>query len=249
VDDQHLKRPPPSLSPQGVRPPVEPVDFCIIKRNGLALYSLKDRLSYLKEIPLPQGATLARRTGRSLCIADKINYNMVDLELASLFPILPLSQANEPASFVVKPSITVIGPNEFLILSWTGATTLGLFITADGDPVRGTLGWPSHPKSICLDYPYITSLLPNNTIEIHSVETQAIVQVIGAPPLSLPTSPKATSPVRKTSAHSRSSSMITSGSDVDSDRMDLVASIGGYLVPSTQRSDKMQTVPVKLLRM
>lgn len=48
VDDQHLKRPPPSLSPQGVRLPVEPVDFCIIKRAGLAMYTLKDRLSYLK---------------------------------------------------------------------------------------------------------------------------------------------------------------------------------------------------------
>src|SRR5271168_2507850 len=34
VDDQHLRRPPPSFSPQGVRPPLEPVDFCIIKRNG-----------------------------------------------------------------------------------------------------------------------------------------------------------------------------------------------------------------------
>ena len=46
VDDQHLKRPPPSA--QGVRLPVEPVDFCIVKRSSLAMYSLKDRLSYLK---------------------------------------------------------------------------------------------------------------------------------------------------------------------------------------------------------
>jgi hypothetical protein len=169
VDDQHLKRPPPSLSPQGVRLPLESVDFCIVKRSGLAMYSLKDRLSYLKvglrifylifliessyihqEIPLPPGVTLARRIGRSLCIADQTNYNIVDLELASLFPILPLSQAYEPASFVVKPSITVISPNEFLILSWTGTSTLGLFITSDGDPVRGTLQWPSHPRAICL---------------------------------------------------------------------------------------------------
>ncbi|KAF8813154.1 hypothetical protein BYT27DRAFT_7271330 [Phlegmacium glaucopus] len=247
VDDQHLRRPPPSLSPHGARLLVEPVDFCVIKRAGLAMYSLKDRLSYLKEIPLPEGATLARRTGRSLCIADQTNYNLVDLEAASLFPILPLSQAyDEP--FVVKPSITVIGPNEFLILSWTGTSTLGLFVTADGDPVRGTLQWPSHPRAICLDYPYITSLLPNNTIEIHSVETQAIVQVIGAPPLSPATSPKTTSPVRRTTAHSRASSTVSGGNVDSSERMNLVASIGGYLVPSTQRSDKMRTVPVKLLR-
>jgi len=94
--------------------------------------------------------TLARRTGRSLCIADREHYNIVDLDLASLFPILPLSQAFEPTMFVVKPSITVISANEFLILSWTGASTLGLFITADGDPVRGTLEWSSHLEAICM---------------------------------------------------------------------------------------------------
>ena len=106
----------------------------------------------LQEIPLPQagGVTLARRTGKSLCIADKEHYNIVDLEVASLFPILPLSQAFEPTMFVVKPSITVISANEFLILSWTGASTLGLFITGDGDPVRGTLEWPSHPEALCM---------------------------------------------------------------------------------------------------
>lgn len=103
----------------------------------------------LQEIPLPQGASLARRTGRALCIADKIHYNMVDLEAASLFPILPLSQAPDPTQFTVRPFIIVVAPGEFLILSWTGASTLGLFITGDGDPVRGTLEWPNHPEAVC----------------------------------------------------------------------------------------------------
>ena len=98
------------------------------------------------------------------------------------------------------------------------------------------------------DYPYITSLLPNNTIEIHSVETQAIVQVIGAPPVSPATPATATDSVKKTTAHSRSSSAATGTGVASSERLNLVATIGGYLVPSTQRSDKMQAVPVKLLR-
>ena len=102
-----------------------------------------------QEIPLPYGATLARRIGRSLCIADKENYNMVDLEGASLFPIIPLSQAPDSA-IAVKPSITVVGDNEYLIISWTGASTIGLFITGDGDPVRGTVEWPRHPEAVCM---------------------------------------------------------------------------------------------------
>jgi hypothetical protein len=219
-------------------------NYYIVKSDFNAIAVSVNLISAMKEIPLPQGATLARRTGRSLCIADKTHYNMVDLEDASLFQLLPLSQAIDPTPFVVKPSITIVGNNEFLILSWTGASTLGLFITGDGDPVRGTLEWPSHPEAVCaffktkltfshiltddllgLDYPYITSLLPNNTIEIHSVETQAIVQVISAPPSSLPSEQRPAS-----------------------QRLHLTACLGGYLVPSTQRSDKMRTTPVRLVR-
>uniref|UniRef100_A0A8H8CKT2 CNH domain-containing protein n=1 Tax=Psilocybe cubensis TaxID=181762 RepID=A0A8H8CKT2_PSICU len=247
VDDIHLKRQLPPLSAQGLQLPMEPVDFCVVKRNGIAMFTMKDRVFYTKEIPLQQGGiTLAKRTGRTLCIADKTHYSMLDLEALSVFQVLPVSQAFEPTPFVVKPSITVISQNEFLILSWTGASTLGLFVTGDGDPVRGTLEWPSHPEAICLDYPYITSLLPNNTIEIHSVDTQAIVQVVGAPEPSVSSSP---SSPNQPGMHRRSSSTSSKGGGVDlQKRLSLISSISGYLVPSTQRSDKMRTVPVKLLR-
>jgi vacuolar protein sorting-associated protein 3 len=103
----------------------------------------------IQEIPLPQGVTLARRTGPYLCIADRENYSVIDLGKASLFPILPVSQALDPTPFVVKPLITVIGEHEFLILSWTGSSTIGIFITGEGDPVRGTLEWASHPEDLC----------------------------------------------------------------------------------------------------
>lgn len=75
---------------------------------------------------------------------------MIDLHAASFFSILPISQAfSEAETAPVKPSITVINDDEFLILSSMGATTMGVFITGSGDPVRGTLEWPSHPESIC----------------------------------------------------------------------------------------------------
>ncbi|KAF8629820.1 hypothetical protein AX15_003265 [Amanita polypyramis BW_CC] len=217
VDHLHLIRP---ASPPSSSQAFEPVDFCVVKRRSIALYTLRDRLYYHKEIPLPQGGVLAKRIGHSLCIADTVHYNIVDLEQASLFPILPLSQAIDPTP-LVKPSITIIGDSELLIISWTGVSALGVFITGEGDPVRGTLDWPSYPESVCLDYPYVTSLLPNNTIEIHNVETQSIVQVISVP---------------------------ATDEDAPSERTALVASIGGYFVPSTQQSGKMQMTRVPLLR-
>ncbi|KAI8974863.1 hypothetical protein BD414DRAFT_497764 [Trametes punicea] len=217
VDEQHLRRPP--LLPNDVPVPAEPIEFCVIKRNAIALYSLRERLFFQKEIPLPTGGVLARRTGRYLCVADKENYNVINLVEASLVPLLPISQAMG-SEVVIKPSITVITENEFLILSWTGASTLGVFITGEGEPVRGTLEWPSHPEAVSLDYPYVTTLLPNNTIEIHSVETQSIVQVIPAPP---------------------------EGSSSE-DRKALVACFRGFFIPSTQRREKLRLTPVRLLR-
>ncbi|KAJ7598856.1 hypothetical protein C8J56DRAFT_915191 [Mycena floridula] len=214
VDQNHLKRP----APFGNHP-IEPVDFCVIKRNSLVLFSLRERLTYAKnqkEIPLPQGGTVACRVGRILCLADPTHYNIVDLESAVMFPIIPISQAEaqEPGSPKIKPSITLVAEKEFLILSWTGTSTIGIFISTEGDPTRGTLEWPTHPLSVCFDYPYVTSLLPNHTIEIHSIETQAIIQVVPTPDS-------------------------TEG---------LASSQVGYLVPSTERSSKMRMVSVPLLR-
>ncbi|KAK0203709.1 hypothetical protein DFS33DRAFT_1333404 [Desarmillaria ectypa] len=220
VDHQHLRRP--AASPSTPTHLLEPVEFTVIKRNSLSMYTLRDKLLYVKEIPLPQGASLARRTGQSLCIAGRTDYQIIDLEKASMFDIIPISQAPEPPQSPVKASITVIDTNEFLILSYTGASTLGLFITSNGDPVRGTLEWPQHPESVCYDYPYITSLLPNGTIEVHGIETQSIVQVIPAPVPSSNTEPM--------------------------QRKKLVPSLQGYLVPSAEKSAKMRKVPVNLLR-
>ncbi|KAG6875789.1 hypothetical protein C0992_002301, partial [Termitomyces sp. T32_za158] len=143
VDHRDLQRP--SILPNTPTTQLESVNFCIIKRTGVAMYVMRERLNFLKEIPL-QGVSLACRLGHRLCTADKEFYNMVDLEAASLIPIIPISQAPD-SDVSIKPSITVVSDNEFLILSWTGTTTIGLFITGEGDPVRGTLEWPCHPEA------------------------------------------------------------------------------------------------------
>jgi len=139
--------------------------------------------------------------------------------------------------------ILVVAEEEFLILSWTGAGTMGVFINLNGDPVRGTLQWPSHPLSICascpstsfaaeraagLEYPYVTALLPDQTIQVHHVGSQEIAQVVPAPPLPSPneTSLKALLGV---------------------DRSALAMSSSGFLVPSRGQSDKLRLKKVNLL--
>ncbi|KAE9408021.1 hypothetical protein BT96DRAFT_1034408 [Gymnopus androsaceus JB14] len=216
VDQNHLMKPAPPASVPAHR--MEPVDFCVIKRNTLAMFSLRDRLFYQKEIPLPDGGTLARRIGSSICIANKEHYNILNLENAEIFPILPLNQDFDRPDLVIKPFVVPTGENDFLVVSWTGQNSMGIFLSTAGDPVRGTLSWPQHPTSICLDLPHVAAILPNGSIEIHNVDAQSLVQVIPPP------------------------------SDGPTERTRLVSSLSGYVVPSNGSSAKRRIVPVRLNR-
>jgi vacuolar protein sorting-associated protein 3 len=86
-----------------------------------------------------------------LCIADKELYNVINLDAASALPVMPVSQmaTEDPVPVPVKPLILVISENEFLIVSNMDGRGMGVFITGNGDPVRGTLEWPAYPESMC----------------------------------------------------------------------------------------------------
>lgn len=152
-----------------------------------------------------------------------------------MLPILPINQTGQQVDFELRPHIVAIGDSEFLLVSWTGENALGVFVKGDGDPSRGTLEWPSYPISICessshhvsgrradpnagFDYPHITALLQNHSVEIHNVDTQSLVQII--PP---PTDDDKPVP------------------------QGLSLATGGYIVPSA-RSDKLRTKTMPLLR-
>lgn len=53
-----------------------------------------------------------------------------------------------------------------------------MFLDSRGNAIRGTLQWSSYPKAICVEYPYIATLLKNNTIEIHNINNQQLLQII-----------------------------------------------------------------------
>lgn len=141
--------------------------------------------------------------------------------------------------------IQVVADEEFIILSWTGAGTMGVFINLNGDPVRGTLQWSSHPLSVCssslslhmfcadhqvtaLEYPYVTALLQDQTIVVHNVESQEVVQTVPAPPLPSP---------------SETSLMALLGAE----RRAMAMSSNGFFVPSQRQSEKLTLKKVNLL--
>jgi len=164
-----------------------------------------------------------------LCIADREQYILVNLGAVTATPLLPISQVPpEPGTRPHRPMILAVTEEEFLILSWTGAGTMGVFINLNGDPVRGTLQWPSHPLSISMEYPYVTALLQDQTILVHNVESQEIAQEI--PPDPLPVSNEA-----------------SLAAILGAERRALAMSSNGFLVPSRGQPEKLGLRQVNLL--
>ena len=105
-----------------------------------------------QEIPLPSPPTHHALFSGYLCAAipSTNTYSIIDFSDASLTEVLPVSQIDAAVlDFEPNPNVVVIpGENEFLVTSYTGASTMGVFLNAQGDPVRGTMEWETHPLSI-----------------------------------------------------------------------------------------------------
>lgn len=164
-------------------------NLCIIRRKAITLVKFSaDTWRVTREIPLPGGATSARRFGKWLCISTTSEYNIVNLEEATLSSIgLPISQTSEAPSASSRPSIVAVphlnkaSTCDFLITSHSRDLTLGAFVSQEGEPTAKLLEWPSHPRALALDYPYLHALLRNDTIEIHNLESLKKEQTIQLP--------------------------------------------------------------------
>lgn len=129
----------------------------------------------------------------------------MDLEKGERIPLFPISQNSPdptddgpPAPPNLPPLMVSVGEEDFLVT--TGSTledpALGMFVDLNGDPVRGTLMFSSYPRAMstptptavvlmaAIDFPHLFALMHNFDIEVHSVETQQIVQTIRSPTLS-----------------------------------------------------------------
>ncbi|KAH7098333.1 hypothetical protein BKA62DRAFT_713277 [Auriculariales sp. MPI-PUGE-AT-0066] len=156
-------------------PQLPSLRFAVIKQTGISFFNLRERLFHEKDVNL-RSLRLAKRIGCHMLVANAERvYCSIDLNSFAMTPLLPASQDGET---IVKPCMAVVGENEFLVCTWMGTGAVGLFFSGDGNPVRGTLQWQQYPDFICVDSPYVAALMPNRSIEVHSLETLAVVQVI-----------------------------------------------------------------------
>jgi hypothetical protein len=89
---------------------------------------------------------LAKRVGNIVCLADAAHYSMIDLHASTLNPLIPISQVDDGST--VQPVIAIDGDNNFLVCSWTGTSTLGVFLNAGGDPTGRLLEYPHRVASL-----------------------------------------------------------------------------------------------------
>lgn len=137
------------------------------------------------------GAITLTRHGRILCLADSQIYKLINLQQSSVTLLIPTPQVavtsptllGSGTQLVPRPLVTVVRKDEFLVVSGSAENqTIGIFVNANGDAIRGTLQWSSYPKSLCVEFPYVAALLRNQSIEIHNILDQQLLQTIPLDP-------------------------------------------------------------------
>lgn len=126
-----------------------------------------------------------------LCLADSQIYKLINLKQSSVTLLIPTPQVpvtspnmliGSGTQLVPRPLVAVVKKDEFLVVSGNADSQIGIFVNANGDAIRGTLQWSSYPKALCVEFPYVTALLRNNTIEIHNILDQTLLQTIPLDP-------------------------------------------------------------------
>lgn len=132
------------------------------------------------------GCLAACQRGPIVCAATKSTYDLIDLDQKARIPLFPVVQGEAdpvgPQYDSFLPRILSVTPNEFLLASGSpeSTTTMGMFITSEGEITRGTLMFSAYPLKLILQFPYVIALLDNETIEVHEIESQNLEQTISA---------------------------------------------------------------------
>ncbi|KAI7897305.1 vacuolar sorting protein 39 domain 2-domain-containing protein [Mucor mucedo] len=164
------------------------VELSVIKRRAIQIYKIGESMHLKKEIPLPDGALTLTRHSKIICLADSQIYKLINLQQSFVTELIPTPQVSVTPTLLLgsgtqpRPLVAVVKQDEFLLVSGNEEGQIGLFINGNGDPIRGTLQWSSYPKALCVEFPYVAALLRNNSIEIHNILDQTLLQTIPLDP-------------------------------------------------------------------
>ena len=172
----------------------------VLTRTSILRIKVEREAKKITGFDYPNALVVCQR-GAIACVANAERYDLMDLERGERIPLFPISQI---ASFAedddkspeptLPPLMVSVGEEDFLVT--TGTTlkdpAIGMFVNLEGDPVRGTLMFSTYPRAIsktrglamlilAINYPHVFAMMQDFNVEIHSVESQQVVQVITSP--------------------------------------------------------------------
>ncbi|KAI8346357.1 hypothetical protein EDC96DRAFT_521434 [Choanephora cucurbitarum] len=161
------------------------IELTVVKRRSVQIYKIGESMYLKKELPLSETAITVTRHSRMLCLADQQSYKLIDLQQSNVFTLIPTPQIPIASPTLLGsqllpcPLVSVVRKDEFLLVSGgSDNQTIGIFVNAYGEPIRGTLQWTHYPKALCVEFPYVAALLRNHTIEVHNILDQNLLQTI-----------------------------------------------------------------------
>lgn len=146
------------------------VEVCVaLRKKQVALYNITDdRMVHIKDISLPEQASLIGLDGHVVCAAMLSQYCMVNYETGQQTDLFPIDTEH------TQPIVKRISKEEFLL---AGPSALGMFVTSEGISQRPPLQWSNNMKTVGYVHPYIVAM-NDEFITVHSILDQQQKQAI-----------------------------------------------------------------------
>ncbi|KAH3886109.1 transforming growth factor-beta receptor-associated protein 1-like [Dreissena polymorpha] len=146
------------------------VEVCVaLKKKQVALYTItEDRINHVKDMSLPEPASVISMDGHVVCAALLSQYCMLDYETGQQTDLFPIDTEH------MRPLVKRVSREEFLL---TGPSALGMFVTSEGISQRPPLQWSENLISVGYVHPYILAM-NDEFITVHSILDQQQKQAI-----------------------------------------------------------------------
>ncbi|ORX84453.1 hypothetical protein BCR32DRAFT_128291 [Anaeromyces robustus] len=154
------------------------LQICIAKKHSIEYINFDHGVHQLMELPHNYSNCILqmRCYSNKVCIADNSSYNIFDITTGESISLFSYNQAYG------RPLLNTLDEDEFMFVTSTAqGMGLGVFVSSRGDATRGTLQWQYYPNSIAYQYPYILALMDDNTLDIHNILDQRLIQRIHIP--------------------------------------------------------------------
>ena len=125
--------------------------LCFGVKRKLVIFEHKgETWSLLKELALPEPASVLCWFGPSICVGYKHEYNIIKVSTGQTVKAGPVLDSGDQAYLNVLPGPHIVA---------AGMAEVGVLLDLHGNPTSGVVGWSGVVNSSVYTYPYLVSLV------------------------------------------------------------------------------------------